>query len=414
MTSLRHHLSVRWQRTLYIMFFAQMMTAVGFSSISPFLPLYVKDLGSVTGMSIELLAGLVYSAQAFTMMLTSPIWGSLADRHGRKLMVERSLFGGAVILFVIAFSRSAEELIILRAIQGLITGTIAASSALIASMAPRNRMGYAMGLLQVGLGAGVALGPLLGGVVADAFGYSSAFFVTAALLFLAGLIVLIGVREDFTPIDDSEKREKNITKRWLQIMSMPGVGIAYGMRFMAQLGRMMVIPILALFIESILVDSEGVNTFTGLVIGAGSAAMTISGIYLGRLGDRIGHRPIVILSCLLAGLLYLPQSIVTQGWQMLVLYALVGVGIGGIIPSLSALLTNYSDPGDEGAVFGLDNSIRAGARSIAPLIGSVVGLWFGLRSTFIASGLIFLITGVLAAWFLPKPERSPEDQTSLR
>ena len=135
--------------------------------------------------------------------------------------------------------------------------------------------------------------------------------------------------------------------------------------------------------------------------------MTVSGIYLGRLGDRIGHRSIVIASCIFAGLLYLPQSMVTRGWQMLVLYALVGVGIGGIIPSLSALLANYTNPGDEGAVFGLDNSIRAGARSIAPMIGSVVGLWFGLRSTFVASGLIIIVTGILAVWVLPKPKTNP-------
>jgi DHA1 family multidrug resistance protein-like MFS transporter len=405
--SLRDLVKTPWQRTLYIMFIAQMMTAVGFSSINPFLPLYVKDLGSSTDLSIELLAGLVYSAQAFTMMLASPFWGSIADRYGRKLMVERSMFGGAVILLIIAFSRSAEQLIILRAIQGLITGTLAASSALIASIVPRNRIGYAMGLLQVGLGAGVALGPLMGGAVADAFGYSSAFFVTAALLLLSGIIVLFGVREDFTPVKVSENKENNLTKKWRQILTMPGVVMAYGMRFMAQLGRMMVIPVLALFVESLLSDSGAVNTFTGLVIGAGSAAMTVSGIYLGRLGDRIGHRPIVIVSCIFAGLLYLPQSMVTKGWHMLVLYALVGIGIGGIIPSLSALLTNYSNPGDEGAVFGLDNSIRAGARSIAPMIGSAVGLWFGLRSTFIASGVIFLATGLVAVWALPKPKTEP-------
>ena len=72
-----------WQRTLYIMFFAQMITAVGFSTIFPFLPLYVKDLGTNTGLSLELLAGLVYSGQAFAMMIASPFWGAIADRYGR-------------------------------------------------------------------------------------------------------------------------------------------------------------------------------------------------------------------------------------------------------------------------------------------------------------------------------------------
>jgi MFS transporter, DHA1 family, multidrug resistance protein len=154
-------LRARWQKTLYIMFFAQLMTGVGFSSIFPFLPLYVQELGSSTGLSTELLAGLVFSGQSFTMMLAAPIWGSLADRFGRKLMVERALFGGAIILFLMAFVRSAEELVFLRALQGLVTGTVAAANALVASQAPRERSGYAMGLLQVAMGAGIALGPFL-------------------------------------------------------------------------------------------------------------------------------------------------------------------------------------------------------------------------------------------------------------
>ncbi|MCK4976131.1 MAG: MFS transporter, partial [Anaerolineales bacterium] len=135
----------RWQRTLYIIFFAQLVTAVGFSSIFPFLPLYVESLGTVTNLSVEFLAGMVYSAQAFTMMIASPIWGALADRYGRKLMVERSMFGGSIIILLMAFVSSAEQLVFLRAIQGLITGTMAAASALVAATVPRQRLGFSMG-----------------------------------------------------------------------------------------------------------------------------------------------------------------------------------------------------------------------------------------------------------------------------
>ena len=105
-----------WQRTLFILFFAQLMVAVGFSTVFPFLPLYVEQLGSTSGLSIELLSGLVYSAQAFTMMLASPVWGVLADRFGRKIMVERTMFGGAVILLLMALITTAEQLVVLRAI----------------------------------------------------------------------------------------------------------------------------------------------------------------------------------------------------------------------------------------------------------------------------------------------------------
>ena len=409
--------STDWQRTLRIMIFAQLITAVGYSSIFPFLPLYVEDLGSNSNLSIEFLVGLVFSAQAFTMMIASPVWGMLADRYGRKLMVERSLFGGALILLLMAVVRSAEELILLRMIQGLVTGTLAATSALVAGIVPRGRTGYAMGLLQVGLGIGLALGPLIGGVVADAFGYAASFYITSGMLLSAGIMVWIGVNEKFSPTVVGRDHQKKLLEKWRLLLSGPGVMITYNMRFLSQLGRMMIIPIIPLFIGTIRTYEIGVNTFTGLVIAAGSAATTLSAIYLGRLGDRVGHRQIVIIAIFIAGLLYLPLSLVFEGWQILVLFALVGVAMGGVIPGISALLSSYTEAGEEGSVYGLDNSIQAGARSIAPLLGSAVALWFGLRGTFVATGVILLLASGLAAWRLPRPKtivKAPITQTETR
>ncbi len=401
----------RWQRTLYIIFLAQLITAVGFSSIFPFLPLYVETLGTATALSIEFLAGLVFSAQAFTMMIASPIWGALADRYGRKLMVERSMFGGAVIVLMMAFVRSAEELVLLRAIQGLVTGTIAAASALVAASVPRQRLGFSMGLLQVGLGTGVALGPLIGGSIADGFGYNYAFFITAAMLFIAGVLVLFGVEEHFETDGRLASGWHSFVAEWRQVFAAPGVIITYAMRFITQLGRMMIIPIAPLFIQMLLTNSNYVNTFTGLVIGAASATTTLSAVYLGKLGDRFGNRRILILSALAAALLYIPQSLVKTGWQLLILQAMVGVALGGIIPAISALLARYTRAGEEGAVYGLDNSINAGGRAIAPLLGAGIAVWFSLRATFIATGLLFLAAGLLAAWKLPAQSTEESDDS---
>src|SRR5512147_666148 len=168
------------------MFLAQLLTAVGFSSIFPFFPSYVHQLGSSFGWNLDMLSGLVFSAQAFTMMIASPVWGAVADRYGRKLMVERAMFGGTLILLAMAFVTSAEQLVLLRAVQGLVTGTVAAANALVASVTPREHSGYGMGLLQVGQGGGVALGPVIGGWVADQFGYAAAFYIPSVLLLLGG------------------------------------------------------------------------------------------------------------------------------------------------------------------------------------------------------------------------------------
>jgi len=186
-----------WQRTLYIMIFAQLMSSVGFSIMFPFLPRYVEFLGSSSGMSLELLAALVFSSQALTMTLASPVWGAVSDRFGRKPMVERAAYSGAVMLALMAFAPNAEILVLLRALQGLLTGTVSAGNALVASSVPRERVGYAMGLLQLGLGSGVAVGPFIGGILADAFGYRATFILTAFLLAASGLMVTFGVKETF-------------------------------------------------------------------------------------------------------------------------------------------------------------------------------------------------------------------------
>jgi MFS transporter, DHA1 family, multidrug resistance protein len=396
------------------MFVAQMMSAVGFSSIFPFLPLYVQSLGSSTGMSIELLAGLVYSAQAFSMMLTSPLWGMVADRYGRKLMVERANYGGTIILLLMAFATSGEMLVLLRLIQGMITGTVAAANALVAAEAPREETGYAMGLLQVGSGAGIALGPLIGGSVADAWGYGAAFYVTSGMLFLAGLLVTFGIKE--TPALQTGKNKPNfpVFGQWKSILTARGVMVVYGLRFTSYLGTMMLIPIAPLFIQTLLENQEQLNTFTGLVIGASSAAVTVSGVYLGRLGDRIGHHKVFIGSCLGAFLLYLPQGLVTAGWQLLILQTLTGLAMGGVVPAIGALLARLTPMGSEGAVYGLDNSIVAGARSIAPLIGSAIAAGLSLRAVFPAVGMLFLFAGLVAISKLPRPENYSMDAVKIQ
>jgi DHA1 family multidrug resistance protein-like MFS transporter len=391
-----------WRRILYIMFVAQLFSATGFSVTFPFMPLYVKHLGTTTGISLDFWAGAAFSSQAFTMMLAAPFWGALADRYGRKLMVVRAMFGGTILLGLMAFVRSAEELVLLRTIQGFVTGTDSAANALVASTAPREKAGFAMGLLQVSLWGGIALGPLLGGFLADTFGYAMPFLVTAACLFFAGVLVWFGIDETFVPSESLTTNRASFIAEWRHVLSMPGVVLTYTLRFLNALSRSMIIPILPLFIATLVADGEGVSSLTGLIVGIPSAAATATAIYFGRLGDRVGHRRIVIACACAAALFYIPQSFVTEPGQLLLLQILVGAATGGLLSSPSALLARYTEPGEEGAVYGLDNSIISGARAVAPLVGASIALWFGYRGTFLATGLILLLMVFLAVRWLPE------------
>ena len=391
-----------WQQTVYVMFVAQLMVAIGFSTVHPFLPLYIESLGARSGLSIELLAALVFSGQAMAMMIASPLWGSVADRYGRKLMVQRSMFGAAVAVFLMAFVTSAEQLVILRTLQGFISGTLSAANALVASIAPRDRTGYAMGLLQTGLFGGIALGPLLGGVVADLFGFRQAFIITAVLLAAAGLLVWKGVHEQFVPANVARAGFNVDLEGWRQILAAPGVKAAYALRFLTGFARSFIWPFIPLFILTLLASGAAVNTFTGVVVGLGSVMSTITALYLGRMGDRVGHRRVLMISATASGFLYMLQFAVTEAWQLLVLQLLAGAAFGGIIPSVSALLARFAGPVSAGRVYGLDNSVAAAARFGAPLIGAALVHWLGLRSIFMGAGVLFLLTALIAMRWLPR------------
>jgi len=400
-----------WKRTLYILVFVQLVSAIGFSSIFPFLTLYVEDLGSTSGLSTELLAGLVFSSAAITMMLTAPVWGALADRYGRKPMVVRATLGAAVVTALMAYAQSAEQLVLLRAAQGAVAGVVSAITALIASMVPRERAGYALGLLQVGLWGGNSIGPLIGGVAADAFGYNAAFFVTAALLASAGLVTWRAVDEHFVPLPAAVAgRRPSFWQAWRHVVSMPGVSATYIARFLNELARSVLMPFIPLIVAELMAGEEGIATITGVITALAAVAGTVAAIYLGRLGDRIGHKRVLIGSAAAAALFYLPQRMVGEVWQLVALQALTGFCAGGLMPTLSALLATFTEPGEEGAVYGLEAAIMSAARAAAPLAGAALVGWLGLRSLFTTAGLLYVLLTIVAWRLLPDAHPAPRQR----
>ena len=384
-----------WRRTLGFLVAAQFSSALGFSIIFPFLPLYLKELGSSSNLSIELLSGLVFSVPAATMAVASPFWGAVADRYGRKLMVVRAGCGGAVMVLLMGFVQTAEQLIFLRGVQGLITGVTSASSALAAAVTPRERTGYAMGLLQVGLWCGVSTGPLVGGVLSDLMGFQGTFVVTSILLLLSGLGVWFGVQEPFERSEQVQSGRFGFLEDWRRVLSNPQLDFTLLLRFLNASGRSVLEPVLPLFVLSLTTGSARVATSTGVVVGAASAASTVTAVYFGRLGDRTGHARVALACGIGAAVLY--GSIIFAGnlWQLLVLYALTGACVGGLLPSLSAMLVENSQRGDEGCVYGIDNSVNSAGRTVGPVLGAACALWFSPRAPFLLTGLIFAASSLL-------------------
>lgn len=396
------------------MFFAQLLASIGFSTIFPFLPNYVEFLGVRGSGSIIFWVSAVFSVQAVAMMIASPIWGAMSDRMGRKLMVERALFGGAIIVLLMAFVHSAEELTFLRLIQGLTTGVASAASSMVASSAPRNRLGYAMGMMQTASWAGASIGPMIGGVLQYFFGFRLSFVLTAVLMLAGGLLVFFGVKEEFTPPEGRRGGVGGIVGAWRDVLRTAGVPLAYFLRFSAWLGRTMLVPFLPLFIATITVDRDLAGMYTGLAIGLAAGSSTLSGVVLGRLSDRIGYKPVLVVSTFACALFYVPMAYVGNVFQLIAVNVLIGFAIGGVLPAISAMLARLTPPQVAGAVYGIDNSVSAASRALAPIVSGAVVTVTSLpgetnyRTIFLVTAALFLVTAVVAAWFLPKRGAEPE------
>jgi DHA1 family multidrug resistance protein-like MFS transporter len=311
-------------------------------------------------------------------------------------MVVRAACGGAIVILLMGFVQTAEQLVFLRAVQGLITGVIAASSAMVAAVAPRERTGYAMGLLQVGLWCGVSMGPLVGGILSDLVGFRATFVVTAILLFLSGAAVWIAVDEPFERSDRLQAGLFGFLTDWSRILANPMLDYTLLIRFVGAIGRSAVEPVLPLFVLSLAIGSSRVATATGLVVGAASAASTVTSICLGRYGDRTGHARVALGCGIGAALSYVALLLVGNLWQLLLLYAVTGAFVGGLLPSLSAMLAEQSQRGDEGCVYGIDNSVTSAGRTVGPMLGAACALWISPRAAFGCTGLIFGAGALLA------------------
>ena len=388
---------VSWRRNLYILFLVQMLSLVGFSMVIPFLPLYIKELKITTGGSIEFWSGMTFAAQALTMMISAPFWGAIADRYGRKLMLVRASLGGAVILAAMGFVQSAEQLALLRLLQGFVTGTIPAANALIAANSPKEHTGEALGVVQTGAWVGVAIGPLIGGVIGDMFGFRESFWITGALLAMAGVAVIFWVSEDFEPVAKIDRPK--MLDSFRSVLRRPNMIGLYSEAFFQSLGRTLIFPIAALFVMELMGDSSGVATVTGITLGVRAVTGSISAVWLGRLSDRIGHGRVLLFSFIAVMLIYVPQPFVTAAWQLVVLQALTGFADGGILPAIAALMNLQIPAGYQGATYGLSASVNSAGRCLAPMLGVGIAISFGLRSVFALAVVIYALAALLA-WYL--------------
>ena len=386
-----------WKVNLISVWFGCFFTGLAISQILPFLPLYVSQLGVSSHEALSMWSGLTFSVTFLVSAIVSPMWGSLADRKGRKLMLLRASLGMAIAILLQAFATNVWQLFLLRALMGLTSGYIPNAMALVASQVPRERSGWAISTLSTAQISGVIGGPLMGGFLADHVGLRAVFLITAILLVVSFLVTLFLIKEGVRPT--VSKAERLSGRAVFASLPYPGLMISLFITTMViQLCNGSVGPILALFIQSMAPESNNIAFLSGMIAAVPGISALMSAPRLGKLGDRIGTGRILMATLIVAVVLFFAMSFVTTPLQLGVLRFLLGFADGAMLPAVQTLLIKYSSDRVTGRIFGYNQSFMYLGNVAGPLMGAAVSAMAGFRWVFAATAVVVLVNIVQLAW----------------
>lgn len=382
-----------WKRTVYISLVCVFCTAFGVSQLAPILPLYFHDLGVQTPEAMSLWSGLATGATYIIVCLAAPFWGRVADKKGRKITLIRSSFGMALCNALIAFQTTPEGVVLIRLIQGLVSGFYSASITLIASETPIERTGWALGLLASANLAGSLIGPLLGGYIADTVGIRNDFIIVGALMGLAGVLATIFIHENYVPQPNPEKL--SIRKLKEQIPEFNSIVALCVASFIYAICIMSLQPVISVYIKGIVPsNTENIAFIAGAVFSAMGIAQLMSSSPLGKLVDKIGPRKVLVVSLIYVGILNIPQAYVSDIYQLAIIRFLQGFGLGGMLPALNTYLSSKTPREFTGQVFSYNQSCLFFGYFLGSVGGASLMAWLGFTTLFWVSGGLFIISAL--------------------
>lgn len=365
-------------------------TGASFSLVMPFMALYVEQLGAPKN-KVEWYAGLAVSLSALTSALIAPVWGRLADRYGRKPMMVRASLMMTFTMGGLAFVPNVFWLLVLRILNGLFSGYVPNSTALIASQAPKNRSGYALGTLATGVIGGSLVGPLLGGVLAEILGIRQVFLLVGFILLICNLMTVFLVKEDFQPVTKAEAlstRELFSSIKDKQIL----IGL-FVTSMIIQVSAQSIVPILTLYIRH-LGQTENLMFVSGLIVSALGFSSMLSSSTLGKIGDRIGNHRLLLIALFYSFSMYVLCALAQNSLQLGIVRFLYGFGTGALMPSINSLLTKITPREGISRIFSYNQMFMNMGQVIGPFIGSAIATGLGYRSVFYVTSLIVFVNFV--------------------
>ncbi|ASL46155.1 Putative metabolite transport protein YjhB [Burkholderia sp. AD24] len=386
-----------WQRNLVVCVFGSFTTLVSLSMLLPFLPLYVEQLGVHSPGAIVQWSGVAFGATFFGTAVTAPLWGRLAGRYGRKPMLVRAAIGMAVVMSLIGLAHNVTELVVLRLAAGLIGGYASASIVMIGTQVPRERAGWALGVLSTGALAGNLIGPLVGGFLPTWVGIRGTFFVGGAMIAVAAVATILLVRENFNSAVDAKAKPavKELAGVKPNRAVIPALLVT---AMMVLLANMSIEPIITVYIGGLGVPHAHLARVAGIVMACSAFGSMLTASRLGALADRVGSWN-VIIGCLIAtALAMLPQAFVTHWWQLAALRGVMGMTIAGLLPSIAKLVRHSVDEQSSGTTLGYLQSAQFTGQVVGPLIGGSIGAHIGLQPVFFVTAALLVLCAGLNQW----------------
>jgi len=386
-----------WQRTLFLMLGIQIGMNLGFTVLSPVMPLFLPELGVREPAQINLWAGIITAVTPLVAAIASPLWGRVADQRGRKLMVLRSCFAISLFIGLMSLVTNTWQLLGLRALMGVFAGFNAATIALVASQVPPNRLGYSLGWLSTGQLVGALIGPLLGGLIADITGsYRAPFVFTCGVAALCGLSALLLVRERFSP-PKAGSAKPTIFQSFAIVARSKGLLPLFVVLLLAQFAVQAVQPVVTLYVEEMLGPVPALATLGGLAFSVTGIADLIASPFLGRRSDVLGYRRVLLITLGGAALASAPQAFAPNYWSFVAARFALGLFVGGILPTANALVGRLAPAGDRGMVYGVTASAMMLGGSLGPLSGGAIAATLGLHWVFLVTALLLTIN-LLWVW----------------
>jgi MFS transporter, DHA1 family, multidrug resistance protein len=394
--------AAHWRQTLWAMVAIQFVMTMAFSMLTPIMPLFLPELGVTSPAAIDIWAGILSGITSFIAAFASPVWGRVADRHGRKLMLLRSSLAIGFFTALMGLSMNVWQFAGARALMGIFAGFSSSAIALVASQVPEGRLGYSLGWLSTGQLVGSLVGPIIGGALADLTGsYRIPFYLTSATIFLSLAFVWFGVREEFTrPQKGSAGR--SVAAGLVALVQSPALLALFFVLLMAQFGVRTVQPIITLYVKEMVGNLPNVATLAGIAFSITGVANVISAPFLGNRSDRIGYRRVLLICLLGSTLTTLPQAFTGNYWVFSAERFLVGLFIGGLLPTANALVGRLVNRAERGAIYGMTSSAMFMGNSLGPLLGGFIAAGFGLRWVFLLTGAVLALNLVWVYYRVPE------------